>query len=78
MNGQNQQIYREWSGRQWAGEDPAPEGDFAPRWTPDEWVGDQGHGTRTPRWTIAQMTDGQRGLSGYGHAPRASHWAPSH
>ncbi len=78
MNGQYEQTYLEWSGRQWAAEDPAADPDLAPRWTSDQWVGDQGQGVRTPHQTAAQMARGQYGLSGYAHTGQVAHWAPSH
>lgn len=78
MDGQNEQLYQEWSGRQWAAEDPAQDHDSTQLWTADEWVGDQGHGVRTPHRTAAEMARGQRGLSGFGHTGGVSHWAPAH
>lgn len=58
MDGQNEQLYQEWSGRQWAAEDPAQDHDSTQRWTADEWVGDQGRASEhltgpRPRWLEA-------------------------
>jgi len=76
MYGQNEQ-YQDWVAEEWGGEDPARDLDTTPHWTKDEWVGDQGHGL--PRHvSAAQMSEGERGLSGFRHNASGSHWAPAH
>jgi hypothetical protein len=76
MYGPSATNYQDWVAEEWAGEDPARDGDTAPHWNKCEWVGDQGHGARTARVSAAQMPEGEGGLSGFRHTVSASHWVP--
>lgn len=46
-----------------------------PHWNKNEWVGDQGRGSRPAPQEPEDMPEGEPGLSGERHNPGVQHWA---
>lgn len=79
---------RDWDRSQWAGGKTARDPNMAtrdpnmatepaaePHWNKNEWVGDQGRGSRPAPQAPEDMPEGEPGISGERHNPGVQHWA---